>query len=96
MVAALDIAKSIEASGKIYAVKKNPAKFKKRFGAKAVNTFEKVSMGTDGILGSNDATTYRAISARGNYVAQDRPDGSFASKELYRELATPNAHSLQK
>ena len=63
---------------------KNIAKFKKRAGAKAVKSFERNSAGADGVLHSGAATTFRAISARANYLASDRADGSFGSKELCR------------
>ena len=42
------------------------------------------------------ATTFRAVSARSNYLGQDRPDGSYSSKELCREFSAPNTLSLQK
>ena len=58
--------------------------------------FEKDAANSEGILNSQSATTFRAVSARGNYLAQDRPDGSYSSKELCREFAQPNALSLQK
>ena len=41
-------------------------------------------------------TTFRAISARSNYLAQDRPDGSYSGKELCREFGQPNGQSLVK
>lgn len=63
---------------------KSAAKFKKRAGAKAVKSFERNSAGADGVLHSGAATTFRAISARANYLASDRADGSFGSKELCR------------
>jgi len=37
-----------------------------------------------------DATRYRRATARINYLAQDRPDLSFAAKELSRSMAKPN------
>ena len=58
---------------------KCPAKYKKRAGAKAVKEFERNTGG--GTLSETDATTYRATSARGNFLAQDRGDISFALKE---------------
>ena len=81
----------------VFAVKKGKvaAKFKKRVGAKAVKAFER-EVGSADKLGSNDATTYRAISARGNYLASDRPDGSYSGKELCREFGQPNGQSLIK
>ena len=39
---------------------------------------------------------YRAISARANYLAQDRPDIAFSTKELCREFAVPNRDSYVK
>ena len=74
---------------------KPAAKFKKRAGAKAVKAFER-EVGASDKLGSNDATTFRAISARSNYLAQDRPDGSYSGKELCREFGQPNGQSLVK
>ena len=81
----------------VYAVKKgNPAaKYKKRVGAKAVKAFEREVASHD-LLEASDATTFRAISARSKYLAQDRPDGSYSSKELCREFAKPNGQSLVK
>ena len=38
----------------------------------------------------------RAISARANYLAQDRPDIAFSTKELRREFAVPNRDSYAK
>ena len=43
-----------------------------------------------------DATTYRGLTARGNFLAQDRPDVAFATKELCREFAGPANASLGK
>ena len=77
----------------IFAVKKFT---QKRKGAKAVKAFEKDAIGSDGKLDRENATTFRAISARANYVAQDRADGSYSSKELCRELSAPNENSLMK
>ena len=83
----------------IYAIKKNANanKWKKRQGAKAVRAFERdEGAQAAGALNHLDATTYRAISARGNYLAQDRADTSFASKELCRDFGVPNHNSLLK
>ena len=65
----------------------------KRKGAKA---FEKDAIGSDGKLGRENATTFRAISARANYMAQDRADGSYSSNEPCREFSAPNENSLMK
>jgi hypothetical protein len=37
-----------------------------------------------------DASVYRSVSARGNYLAQDRPDIQFAMKEICRFMADPS------
>ena len=65
---------------------KNAAKFKKRAGAKAVNTCERNAAGADGVLNRQAATTYRAVSARTNYLAADRADSSYSSKGLRRDF----------
>jgi hypothetical protein len=47
-------------------------------------------------LSPEDATTFRALSARANYLSQDRADICFSTKELCREFAIPNRHSQAK
>ena len=42
-------------------------------------------------LGSKEATMYRAMVARGNYLAQDRSDVQVAIKELSRGMSCPHA-----
>ena len=42
------------------------------------------------------ATQYRALSARINCLSQDRPDVSFAAKELCRDFAAPTTQSWQR
>lgn len=42
------------------------------------------------------ATMYRALSAIINYLAQDRPDLAFCTKELCRDLSTPTSKSVEK
>ena len=44
---------------------------------------------SDCLLGAADATAFRAVAARGNYLAQDRPDIQFAVKELCRSMSSP-------
>jgi hypothetical protein len=63
----------------------------KRAGAKAVKAMERVS--DTYVLSPEDATTYRALSARGNFLSQDRADIQFSTKELCREFAVPNRNS---
>ena len=43
-----------------------------------------------------EATLYRALSARANYLAQDRPDIAYSTKELCREFAVPTRDSYAK
>ena len=42
------------------------------------------------------ATKYRAIVARVNFIAQDRPDLQYATKECAREMASPNRASWSR
>ena len=51
-----------------------------------------------GVLSEEQATNYRALAARANFLALDRPDLAFASKELCRSFARPttaDAESLK-
>ena len=74
-------------------VKKPTAK--KRAGAKATKKLERlVSKGFE--LEPAEATMFRALSARANDLSQDRPDISYAGKELCREFAVPNKNSFLK
>ena len=43
----------------------------------------------DAILNDKDTTTYRALVARCNYLAPDRPDIAFSVKELARAMSRP-------
>jgi hypothetical protein len=40
-------------------------------------------------LGQEEATAYRAIAARANYLAPDRPDMQYATKEICRRMCEP-------
>ena len=40
-------------------------------------------------LNSSDASVFRALAARANYLAQDRPDIQFSVKEIARRMARP-------
>ena len=55
-----------------------------------------VEAGEDKELEGGDATRYRAIAARCNYLSIDRPDLQFAVKELCREMAKPTEQSWSK
>ena len=55
---------------------------------KAAKAMERIKH-ADGMLDAEDSTTFRALAARANYLALDRPDISFATKELCRCFAAP-------
>ena len=75
----------------IYVVKKKAS----RLGAKAVKRAEQLeSVGHT--LNATEATTFRALAARANYLAMDRPELAFSSKELCREFASPSRTSWEK
>ena len=67
----------------------------KRLGTKAVKAAERLS-DTSGNLNSEGATTYRALAARINYLAIDRPDLAFTAKELCRDFACPTGRSVER
>ena len=46
-------------------------------------------------LDEEQATRYRALTARANYLAQDRADIQFATKELCREMSIPKMRSWE-
>ena len=48
------------------------------------------------ILDSQESTRYRAIAARANYLAIDRGDIMFATKELTRKMSEPTEHDWNK
>ena len=69
----------------VFATRTPPATniFQKRKGAKATKKLEQLeSVGHD--LNPREATSFRALSARCNYLAQDRPDIADSAKELCR------------
>ena len=78
----------------IHAVK-SKKKGQKRLGAKKVKEFERLESKGE-ILNPEEATSYRALAARTNYLALDRPDIAFAAKELCREFAAPTKQSYMK
>ena len=73
----------------------NANKYKKRMGAKKAKKLE-LAENADFTLSADDATMYRALSARCNYLAQDRADISYSSKEQCREFSIPNRNSYIK
>ena len=91
-------AMDVDAGQQIFAARTKPVeanKYKKRLGAK---TAKKLELSEDAAfeLSPSDATMYRALAARCNYLSQDRPDIAFSSKELCREFSVPNLSSFQK
>ena len=66
-----------------------------RQGAKKAKAMERLQSAGP-ILDPEEATSFRALSARANYLAQDRPDIAFATKELCREFAKPSRRSYEK
>ena len=59
-------------------------------GAKAVKQQELID-DTGPVLNDAQATTFRALSASANYLALDKPDVAFASKELCRKFNKPTS-----
>ena len=66
----------------------------KRAGAKAAKALEFESKGE--VLTASEATLFRALAARANYLAMDRPECSFATKELCRFFATPTKTGVEQ
>ena len=67
----------------------------KRRGAKTVKKIEQ-NVPDHQKLTPEEATTYRALSARCNYLSQDRPGIAFCSKELCRDFSVPSGESLKR
>ncbi len=49
----------------------------------------------DSPLEREKITPFRAIAARGNYLAMDRPDAQFSCKEICRWMSSPTASGVQ-
>ena len=47
------------------------------------------AIGESQTLSTRDATKYRAVAARLNYLSQDRPDLQYATKEASRIMSNP-------
>ena len=60
----------------------------KRIGAKAAKAAERLESQGE-VLNASEATTFRALAARANYLSLDRPECAYATKELCRFFATP-------
>ena len=66
---------------------------RKRIGNKKAKQEEKTKHSHD-LLPPEQATEFRAMAARANYLALDRPDVAFATKELCRCFASPNGQAM--
>ena len=66
----------------------------KRVGSKAAKALEFESKGE--ILTQSEATLFRALAARANYLAMDRPECAYATKELCRFFATPTKTGVEQ
>ena len=76
--------------------KMSPKKFKqKRIGAKAAKNARRFESAGE-VLNESEATMFRALAARANYLALDRPECAYATKELCRFLATPTHTGVQQ
>ena len=68
---------------------------KKRLDARKVRSLEKLqSPGKQ--LNDVEATLYRALAARANYLTLDRPDTAFVTNELCRVFGCPTRSSVQR
>ena len=56
---------------------------------------QKVHQGDEEELRPLDATKFRAVAARGNYLAMDRPDVLYAAKECCRAMAKPTRGDMR-
>ena len=75
--------------------KVSPKKFKqKRLGAKAAKKAEFDSKGE--VLNESEATQFRALAARANYLSSDRTECAYATKELCRFFATPTKTGVEQ
>ena len=55
---------------------------------------EEIGPDGDELLGTRLTTLYRAAAARANYLALDRPELSFAPKELCRRMSSPRQRDM--
>ena len=81
----------------VLAVRSPPAnanKFKKRQGAKATKKLKQLESVRHEV-NLKEATAFRVLAARCNYVAQYRADIAYSAKKLCREFAIPNKKSYE-
>ena len=68
---------------------------KKRVGCREAKRLEQMD-NVGEVLTADECTMFRALSARAMYLAMDRPDIMFSSKELCRKFANPTGASVAK
>ena len=66
-----------------------------RRGAKVMRKVERAEDGSPD-LSPSEATDFRALAARANYLAQDGADCTYIAKELCSEFAVPTVHSYER
>ena len=80
----------------VYANRTPPAKGAKgRHGAKKVKKLEQLASQSYALC-PEEATMYRALAARANFLAQDRVDIAFSCKELCLEFSVPSRDPFAK
>eukprot|EP00973_Karenia_brevis_P032619 4503532-Karenia_brevis.AAC.1 len=47
-------------------------------------------------LGAKEQTKYKSVTARANYLSQDRPEIQFATKECSKSMSNPKKKDMQK
>ena len=67
----------------------------KQIGAKRAKKLE-FAANSSFVLNPGDATMYRALAARCNYLSQDTPDIPSSSNELCRECSVPSQNNVNK
>ena len=75
--------------------KKTKKLTQKRIGAKAAKAAER-SESAGEVLSQSEATTFRALAARANDLALDRPECAYATQELCSFFATPTTTSVEQ
>ena len=64
--------------------------------APGIDGIEEVDRDDDVDITGADATRFRGVAARCNYLGSDRPDIQFPTKEIYREMSKPTTGSLRR
>ena len=64
--------------------------------APGIDGFDEVDREDDVEITGSDATRFRGVAARCNYLAFDRPDIQFPTKEICREMSKPTTGSPRR